>query len=390
MSVGKKLNVIFFPAWYPNKFSKVSGLFVKEHARCINDHVNLAVFHICAHPYLKGLYSFEEVIEDYILVYRIYHRKFSSAWLKPVNFLFFAIVAIIGYYKVKSRFKSDLNHVHVLTRMGVIALWAKIFYQTPFVITEHWSRYLPERNSYSGMLRKWVTKLVVKNSSGVSTVTFNLKKAMVSNGLVHQNFLVISNVIDTNLFKPDDQPREGFVFLHVSGLNDHVKNISGILRAFQNLLSEIDGGQCVKLVMVGDDDLEKPVLEKYTKDLGLKEYVFFVGKKYGQDLVAEYQRANAFVMFSNFENQPCVMLEAMSCGLPIISSAVGGISEVINEKVGILVAAKDEEELQQAMLKMYHDPKEYDSDLIRKVAKENFSYPTVCSRFLEFYNRAIS
>ena len=386
----EKLSVLFLPAWYPSKFNKVGGVFVREHAKAINEHINLAVFHICAHPYLKGLYSFEEVIEEDILVYRIYHRKFSSAWLKPINFLFFAIVAIIGYYKVKSRFNPDLNHVHVLTRMGVLALFSKLIYQTPFVITEHWSRYLPERDSYNGMLRKWVTKLVVKNSFGLSAVTFNLKKAMVSNGLVHQNSPVISNVVDTELFKPNGQPREGFVFLHVSGLNDNVKNISGILRAFQNLLSEIDGGQCVKLVMVGDDDLERPILENYAKELGLDKHVFFVGKKYGKDLVAEYQRAKAFVMFSNFENQPCVMLEAMSCGLPIISSAVGGISEVINEKVGILVAAKDEEELQQVMLKMYHDPKEYDSDLIRKVAKENFSYPTVCSRFLEFYNRAIS
>lgn len=386
----EKLSVLFLPSWYPSKFNKVGGVFVREHAKAINEHVNLAVFHICAHPYLKGLYSFEEVIEDDILVYRIYHRKFSSAWLKPINFLFFAVVAIIGYYKVKSRFKFNLNHVHVLTRMGVIALWAKLIYQTPFVITEHWSRYLPERNSYNGMLRKWVTKLVVKNSSGVSAVTFNLKKAMVSNGLVHQNSPVISNVVDTKLFKLDDQPREGFVFLHVSGLNDNVKNISGILRAFQNLLSEIDGGQCVKLVMVGDDDLEKPVLESYAKELGLGKHVFFVGKKYGQDLVAEYQQANAFVMFSNFENQPCVILEAMSCGLPIVSSSVGGIAEIIDEKIGTLVAARDEQGLEQAMLNMYRDSKEYDNDLIRKIAEEDFAYPAVCSKFMNFYHQALA
>lgn len=179
-------------------------------------------------------------------------------------------------------------------------------------------------------------------------------------------------------------------FLHVSGLNDGVKNISGILRAFQNLLSKIDVGQRVKLVIVGDDDLERPVLEKYAEGLGLKELVFFVGKKYGKDLVTEYQKANAFVMFSNFENQPCVILEAMSCGLPIISSAVGGIAEIINQEAGVLVAARDEQALQRSMLNMYYSSKEYKSDLIREIAIEKFAYSAVCSRFLEFYNRALS
>lgn len=386
----EKLSVLFLPAWYPSKFNKVGGVFVREHAKAINEQIQLAVLHICEHPHLRKPYDFEETIEGGILTYRIYYRKFSAKWLKPVNILLFSRAAIIGYKKVKKRFNPDLNHVHVLTRMGVLALLAKLIYQTPFVITEHWSRYLPERDSYNGMLRKWVTKLVVKNSFGVSAVTFNLKKAMVSNGLVHQNSPVISNVVDTELFKPNGQPREGFVFLHVSGLNDNVKNISGILRAFQNLLSEIDGGQCVKLVMVGDDDLERPILENYAKELGLDKHVFFVGKKYGKDLVAEYQKANAFVMFSNFENQPCVILEAMSCGLPIISSSVGGIPEIIDEKIGTLVAARDERGLKQAMLNMYRDSKGYDNHLIRKIAEENFAYPAVCSKLMNFYHQALA
>lgn len=386
----EKLRILFLPAWYPSPFNKVGGVFVKEHAKAINQQVQLAVFHICEHPHLRKPYVFEETKEEGILTYRIYYRKFSKAWLKPVKFLLFAIAAIIGYHKVKSRFKPDLNHVHVLTRMGVIGLWAKLFYRIPFVITEHWSRYLPERNSYHGILRKWITKFVVRKSLGVSAVTHDLKKAMFSYDLVHQNSPVISNVVDTDLFKPDEQPREGFVFLHVSGLNDGVKNISGILRAFQNLLSKIDVGQRVKLVIVGDDDLERPVLEKYAEGLGLKELVFFVGKKYGKDLVTEYQKANAFVMFSNFENQPCVILEAMSCGLPIISSAVGGIAEIINQEAGVLVAARDEQALQRSMLNMYYSSKEYKSDLIREIAIEKFAYSAVCSRFLEFYNRALS
>ncbi|WP_113662258.1 glycosyltransferase [Pedobacter nanyangensis] len=389
MSRERKLNVIFFPAWYPNKFSKVSGLFVKEHARAINQQVNLAVFHVCAHPYLKSLYSFEEELEDGILVYRIYYRKFSRAWLKPISLLLFAVAAVIGYYKVNTRFKPDLNHVHVLTRMGVVALFIRLFYRTPFVITEHWTRYLPERNSYKGVFRKWMTKLAVKNSLGISTVSQNLKSALLSHNLKHQNFKVIPNVVDTALFRPNAQPTEDFTFLHVSGINDTAKNISGLLRAFKKVLSNLPG-KVLRLTIVGDDDLERPILEKYAADLGLAQQVFFVGKKYGKDLVSEYQQASAFVMFSNFENQPCVILEAMSCGLPIVSSSVGGIAEIVDENIGILVKARDEQALQQAMLSMYYNARNYSGESIRKTAEENFAYPSVCSKFLAFYLQAMA
>ncbi len=385
----EKLRVLFLPAWYPSQFNKVGGVFVREHAKAINQRVKLAVFHVCEHPYLRKLYGFEEVVEENILTYRVYYRKFSSKWLKPLSILLFTMAAVIGYYKVKSRFKSDLNHVHVLTRMGVIALLAKFLYRTPFVITEHWSRYLPERNTYNGVLRKITTRLVVKKSLGISVVTEDLKNAMLTFGLNHQNFPVISNVVDTDLFKPDRKSKDDFIFLHVSGLNDHVKNVTGILKAFQKLLLEIEKIKKVKLVIVGDDDLERPILESYSDEIGLREFVSFVGKKYGKDLVQEYQRADAFVMFSHFENQPCVILEAMSCGLPIISSSVGGIAEIVNDHVGVLVEARNEKELKEAMLNMLYNHKEYHGEVIRKIAQDNFAYSAVCSKFLAFYNRAI-
>jgi len=385
----ENLRVLFLPAWYPSKFNKVGGVFVREHAKAINQQVKLAVFHVCGHPHSRKLYDFEEVIEEDILTYRYYYKKFSAKWLRPLNVLIFFVVAFVGYQKVKNKFNPNLNHVHVLTRMGLVALLAKLFYRIPFVITEHWSRYLPERNTYKGVLRKITTKLVVKKSLGMSVVTEDLKNAMLTFGLNHQNFPVISNVVDMDLFKPDCKSKDDFIFLHVSGLNDHVKNVTGILRAFQKLLLEIEKSKKVKLVIVGDDDLERPILESYSDEIGLREFVSFVGKKYGKDLVQEYQRADAFVMFSHFENQPCVILEAMSCGLPIISSSVGGIAEIVNDNVGVLVGARNEKELMEAMLSMLYSHKEYHGEVIRKIAQDNFAYPAVCSKFLAFYNRAI-
>ncbi len=387
MNYQKKLNVIFLPAWYPSQFNKIGGVFVKEHAKSINNDVNLAVFHVCAHPYLRRFCFFEEVKEDDILTYRIYYRKFSKKWLTPISFLLFFTSAIIGYRKVRNRFKPDIHHVHILTRMGVLALMIKWWYKTPYVITEHWSRYLPERNTYKGSLRKWLTKLVVKKSAGISAVSRGLKSALLKHNLYHENFPVISNVVDTDLFTYNFFKGKNFTFLHVSGLNDNVKNISGLLRSFKKL---IEKEQDVKLILVGDDVLERPILEKYAMDLGLVEYVCFVGKKYGLDLVDYYQKADVFVMFSNFENQPCVILEAMSSGLPVVSSNVGGISEVVNNEIGILVNAGNEIELTDAMKVVKNNVMNFDAGKIRKYAVESYSYKSVSISILNFYEKAIA
>src|SRR5258708_38502773 len=88
------------------------------------------------------------------------------------------------------------------------------------------------------------------------------------------------------------------------------------------------------LTIVGDgEDREK--LETLTKDLNLKN-VTFEGKKYGEQLQEYYKNADVFVICSDQEGMPLVVLEAMAAGLPIIGSDVAGIHELV-EGSGILV-----------------------------------------------------
>jgi len=65
----------------------------------------------------------------------------------------------LGIQKIKQQLGDfDLVHVHILTRLGIIALYYKWFANKPFVVTEHWSRYLDLTGSFSGILRKAATK----------------------------------------------------------------------------------------------------------------------------------------------------------------------------------------------------------------------------------------
>ena len=123
------------------------------------------------------------------------------------------------------------------------------------------------------------------------------------------------------------------------------------------------------------------------KDDGLlDEQVFFEAAVPYAQVAKEMQRSSALLLFSRFENLPCVMLEALCCGLPVISSRVGGIAEVINDSNGILVESDDVPALADAMERMCRDHSNYDRVKIAEAAAAKFSYDTVGRQYLEAYD----
>lgn len=390
MNDKKKLNIVFFLAWFPVKSNLLAGKFFLEHAKALRTQVNISIICIEADSNLKQWFDFSHnTIEGFELV-KFSFRKIKNKFLFPLNAISYGLAIIYLLLKEQRRYKqADVNHVHVLTRTALLPYLIKLFNGVPYVISEHWSRYLPERNTYKGRFRKWLTKKIVNNSKGISAVTYNLKEAMEQHGLVHHNFQIIPNVVDTGIYtlaQEKKQAKPEFIFLHVSGLNDRIKNVSGLLRAFKKVLNK---EQRVRLIIVGDDQIERPVLEQYSIDLGLVDYVSFKGKKYGADLVKEYQNADAFVMFSYFETQSCTILEAMACGLPIVSSNVGGINETVNDECGILMEAKKEDELCKSILHMVAKYEDFDKQHISNYVRDTYGYEVVREKLLQFYSIAL-
>jgi glycosyltransferase involved in cell wall biosynthesis len=138
--------------------------------------------------------------------------------------------------------------------------------------------------------------------------------------------------------------------------------------------------------MVGEGiDLEK--MKSLAAELGLESTrVMFTGLLENQELVDAYQSAEFMVMFSNFENMPVVISESLSCGLPVVATAVGGIPEYINPGNGRLVAAGDEAALLDAINFMLDHNSDFDRNQIRQKAVEIFSKQAVADKLKEFYN----
>ena len=101
------------------------------------------------------------------------------------------------------------------------------------------------------------------------------------------------------------------------------------------------------------------------------------------------QQADCFVLFSNIENLPLVIIESMACGLPIITTDVGGISEHMDESKGKMIAARDTDSLTKNMNFMILNSAKYNSEAIRNYAIENFGNESISRQFNDLYNRAI-
>ncbi|MFO8083662.1 MAG: glycosyltransferase family 4 protein [Desulfobacterales bacterium] len=130
------------------------------------------------------------------------------------------------------------------------------------------------------------------------------------------------NAIDFNLFKPDQSSKK--YDLIYCGRLDQNKQINLLLDAFFEINKQ---NSALKLILVGDGP-EKKNLEMKVKTLNINEDVTFAGKQDYKYIPSFLNKSRIFVMASAFEGLPVAMLEALSCGLPVIVPDIGDISDI--------------------------------------------------------------
>lgn len=346
------------------------GLFVKQHALAAALDATVGVVFCMGEnredgPVYDAVYTEEEGVHTQ----RVYFRRSSVPFVNGFRYL---RGVLIGQRKLQQRIgKAHVNHVHVLTRAGIVPFWEKITQGIPYVVTEHWSRYQPRnRGMYKGMLRKWLTKKIVENASVMTVVSQNLAQAMQGHGLLHPDYRIIYNVADSGTFRPSELKSEPKKIIHISCFEERSKNLSGIVRAVEKLSKQRND---FVLEMVGNG-VDKPATEQLAQQLGIKDrLVFFPGLQEGEALAKRLRESRFLLIFSHYENMPVVMNEAFMSGVPVLSSDVGGIREMLSEDKGMLVPAGDEEKLVHAMNRLLDHGQAYNAAAIRAFAATHFS-----------------
>ncbi len=302
--------------------------------------------------FIENIYYHEVNYADYPL---FEHAPYESALASK-------IVDVALYEKL------DLLHVHYAIPHASAAFMAREILKTkntylPYITTLHGTdiTLVGKDASYAP-----VVEFSINQSDGVTTVSNSLKNDTHQNFKINKEIEVISNFIDTarftkvrkEHFKKAITPNDEKILIHTSNFRK-VKRTKDVILIFQKVHERIPS----KLLLIGDGP-DRQYLEQLCRELHVYDDVRFLGK---QEAVEELLAiSDLFLMPSESESFGLAALEAMACGVPVVSTNTGGIPEVnIHGKTGFMSNVGDTNDMAANAIRILSD------DVLLKSFKHN-------------------
>lgn len=379
--------ILWLPSWYPNEFEPYNGDFIQRHALATSNYCKIVVFHFIQ------LGHTIQLEKDYFRKNEMLNlTEFTIApSFKPTRSNI--INKLIYNYKFYSKARNSLNeyfkknglpikvHVHVPLKAGNIALWIKKKYGIDYVLSEHSSHYLSiSQESY--FKKSYLYKIQVKSIFKSALKVSNVSEAI--GNILRDIFAIpkvetIHNTVNTKYFNYGTEKNNVFTYIHVSSLKNQ-KNIYGILSAFEELYV-IEKKWQLKLV----GPITKEIVD-YITSKKFRNHIILTGEISYKDVAHQMQQSHVFVLFSKHENFPCVIIEALCCGLPVISSNVAGIKEAVNNKNGILIESNDQNALLNALIDIKNNYYSFRFKEISNNAQDLYNYKVIGKQIFNLYS----
>jgi len=382
--------VLVVPGWYPTWLDAMPGDFNQRHVKAAGLYTPQVVLYVAKDPTATLHHvtvQYHQLNENVAEIIVIYPQEKVKAWDVINSNVQFTKLLYKHAELIRLQFgKPGLLHAYIVLRGGLGAYLLSKKWKLPFVLTENWTIYYPEDPGFfkkRNLVFRKVVRTVFRHVERFLPVTENLQQqAEALLGNIPST--VIPNVVETEQFNDIGVTKaELFRFVHVSTMN-YQKNPEGLLRAFAKFHQQ---HPLAKLWMVGPYPQH---VKAYADELKLTNVVHFTGIVSYLEVAAIIKQSHSLVLFSRYENLPCVILEAHCCGLPVISSRVGGIAEVVDDSNGFLVNSGDEQQLQHALSKIYNEYHRYDNKKIAETAMNRFSYEAVGKMIQQVYDELLN
>ena len=331
----------------------------------------------CAYKYPKG--GVAQVISNYShYVFPVFKCVVNSGGNNKFYKLIRAIIALFQIC-LKLTFDQKIKIIHIHTasynsfKRSAWFVYIGRLFRKKIVLHIHGGGF----KEYYYTNPKWITSVLDKCDAIV--VLSKSWKSFFEKISICSNIFIVENIIEhpVHTFVRDWQKKKiNMLFL---GLISEAKGIFDLL----NVLSENAKMFHDKILLHIGGNGKVQELNEYVERYGLKDMVVYEGWVSGEKKVNLFQQADIFVLPSYTEGLPVSILEAMSYRLPILSTPVGGIPEVVKEGVnGILIQPGDTDALYHALLRLISD-----IELRENMGME--SYRKVQSYFPEEVNRSL-
>lgn len=370
------MKILVIPTSYPNVYSPNSAPFFRDQALALkavgNEVAVLAVTMIS----LKKIFNKKN--ELFRLNY--FNDKGLDTWLicipaiPKLRWLNNIIRTVIGFMiytkKVKKNFEPDIMHVHSFLA-GEIA-W-KIYrkFCIPYAITEHSSSFARDYlcSSYNKIAWRVFTNAKIRFA-----VSKQLQILLEKN--YNCTFSYIPNVIPIDEINQVESVKKKDVSIiricNVANLNKN-KRHDRLIKAFHSVLSKFNN---LELQIAGDGP-ERLNLKTLVKELNIEDKVFFHGSISRNEVFKLMKSCDIFALTSDYETFGVVLIEAMACGLPVISTKCGGPESIIKSKqVGMLVD-KDDLSVKLGLEQIIKNRNNYVRNTIKSYVMSKFSFKAV-------------
>ena len=372
------MDVLVFTPTYPTA-EHPRGIFVREQARAARQAgAKVAVCHLDGvAPLYRRPWSVERTGDADLPVYRVRFRL-PAPWRTPVLW-----PLLLGGAAAAMRAASadghapDVLHAHY-DRAALPAGALGRLHGIPVVHSEHSSDF----RAPMSRARALRARLAVRLTTLTCPVSHDLEMCL-RRVAPRGDFEVVPNSFDPELFhvSAGRHDRSGPARLLCVALLDHRKGVPDLLQAFARLPPG-----CATLDLVGDG-AERERCDRLVSELGLGDAVRVHGLCPRRDIGRLMRDADLFVLPSHTENNPCVLLESMASGLPIVATAVGGVPEIVDGQVGTLVEPHAPAHLAAGIEGALERLDRFDRDAIARRAEAAYSSQAVGRHWLAIYER---
>jgi teichuronic acid biosynthesis glycosyltransferase TuaC len=349
------IKVLLYSSLYPNNIWPNRGIFTKERMTPLlsGDACQFQV--VAPVPYFPPIklgyrWRFSQIARQEMTgdVAVFHPRYFMTPKVGRALYGLAMFLSVLPKVKeIRTAFDFDIIDAHFAYPDGFAAVLLGQYFKKPVVVTSHGTdiNLLPQFPLIRQLLRYTLLK-----ADRVIAVCQALKDAMIQLQIPGEKIAVIPNGVDISKFHPI--PREEArsrlniphrrVILSVGSLIP-VKGYDLLLKALKTVVQEF-GETNVYLVIAGEGP-SRGKIENLASSLGLSEYVRLLGAVPHNELNVWYNVADLFCLASSREGWPCVLLESLACGTPVVATDTWGVPELISSETIGLLTQRDERDM---------------------------------------------
>ncbi len=354
--------VLVFTHVFPNASEPNFGVFIKKRMEHVARHLPVLV--VAPVPWFPLLHKFRkshitaiprvETIDGLT----VHHPRFFyiPGLLKFLDALFLFCAMLPYLRKLRKSFRFDLIDAHFAYPDGVAAWMLARKFNIPFSVTLRGSLLAHSRH----LLKRLQIRRCLNNADSVISVSLSLSRFVEqAYKIAGSKIQVIPNGIDKTVFKPESQnlarkrlnlPENHKILVTVGGLTKR-KGIDRVIRLLPGLQDTMPDILYVVIGGASREGDERNNLSALVRELELDDTVLFLGPLSHSEIVRWLNAADVFVLLTANEGCANVIMEALACGLPVVTTDVGGNPELIVDGAnGFLVELNNHEGVLNSLL----------------------------------------